>query len=109
MQRMADNRGETMTDEAEVLRDPGFRKLLKQRSRWRWGFSGGLVGSYLLYVVAGIYIPEVYATPFAGLSIPWGVVLGYLIIGLSIVLSVIYVRAINKLKSFGHGEQGGDR
>lgn len=98
-----------MTDEAEILKEPGFRKLLRQRSRWRWGLSGGLVGSYLLYVVAGIYIPEVYATPFAGSSVPWGIVLGYLIIGFSIGLSVIYVRAINKLKRFGHGEPGRDR
>jgi hypothetical protein len=29
-----------MGKEAEVLRDPEFRKLLAQRSRWRWGLSG---------------------------------------------------------------------
>jgi len=98
-----------MTDESELIRDPEFQKLLKIRSRWRWGLSGGLVGGYLVYIVAGIYIPDAYAMPFAGSSLPWGIVLGYLIIALSIALSLIYVRAINKLKSFGDDEQGADR
>ncbi len=43
-----------MTDESEIIRDPEFQKLLKIRSRWRWGLSGGLVGGYLVYIVAGI-------------------------------------------------------
>ena len=98
-----------MTDEAEIIRDPEFQKLLKIRSRWRWGLSGGLVGGYLVYIVAGIYIPDAYAMPFAGSSLPWGIVLGYLIIALSIALSLIYVRVINKLKSFGDDEEGANR
>jgi len=98
-----------VTDEAEIIRDPEFQKLLKIRSRWRWGLSGGLVGGYLVYIVAGIYIPDAYAMPFAGSSLPWGIVLGYLIIALSIALSLIYVRVINKLKSFGDDEEGADR
>ncbi len=47
--------------------------------------------------------------PFAGSSLPWGIVLGYFIIASSIALSLIYVRVINKLKSFGDDEQGADR
>jgi len=98
-----------MTDESELIRDPEFQKLLKIRSRWRWGLSGGLVGGYLVYIVAGIYIPDAYAMPFAGSSLPWGIVLGYFIIASSIALSLIYVRVINKLTSFGNDEQGSDR
>ena len=40
-----------MTDESEIIRDPEFQKLLKIRSRWRWGLSGGLVGGYLVHQV----------------------------------------------------------
>lgn len=98
-----------MTDESELIRDPEFQKLLKIRSRWRWGLSGGLVGGYLVYIVAGIYVPDAYAMPFAGSSLPWGIVLGYFIIASSIALSLIYVRVINKLTSFGNDEQGSDR
>ncbi len=98
-----------MTDESELIRDPEFQKLLKIRSRWRWGLSGGLVGGYLVYIVAGIYVPDAYARPFAGSSVPWGVALGYLLIALSIVLSLIYVRAINKLENVSIDEQESDR
>ncbi len=98
-----------MTDASELIRDPEFQKLLKIRSRWRWGLSIGLVGGYLVYIVAGIYIPDAYAMPFAGSSLPWGIVLGYFIIASSIALSLIYVRVINKLTSFGDDEQGSDR
>ena len=95
-----------MNKDTTILNDPGFRHLLKSRSRWRWGLSGGLVGCYLVYVLAGIYIPEVYARPFAGSSVPWGIDLGYMIIAMSIVLSVLYVRAVNRLK--GNHEDGQD-
>ena len=98
-----------MGNEADILRDPKFQKLLATRSRWRWGLSGGLVGSYLLYVITGIYIPETYALPFAGSSIPWGIALGYLIIAASIGLSVLYVRVVNKLKAYDETERGSDR
>ncbi len=98
-----------MKDESELIRAPEFQKLLKIRSRWRWGLSGGLVGGYLVYIVAGIYIPDAYAMPFAGSSLPLGIVLGYFIIASSIALSLIYVRVINKLTSFGDDEQGSDR
>jgi uncharacterized membrane protein (DUF485 family) len=98
-----------VTDDRSKLQDPAFRRLLAARSRWRWGLSISLVGSYLLYVLAGLYVPALYAAPFAGTAIPWGVVLGYLIILMSIVMSVVYVRAVGKLvathvASAGRGE-----
>jgi uncharacterized membrane protein (DUF485 family) len=95
-----------MTDDTNILHDPEFRQLLKARSRWRWGLSGGLVGSYLVYVLAGIYVPDVYARPFAGSSVPWGVVLGYLLIGLSIGLSMLYVSVVKRLKGFHEHSRG---
>jgi len=94
-----------MPDETAILNDPAFKVLLKRRSHWRWGLSASLVGSYIAYVLAGIYIPDVYAVPFAGSSVPWGVVLGYLIIAASIVMSVVYVRVVNKLKEFHQDAQ----
>jgi hypothetical protein len=35
-----------MANEADMLRDPEFQKMLATRSRWRWGLSGGLIGAY---------------------------------------------------------------
>ena len=69
-----------MSDAAETLRDPKFRHLLKRRSRLRWGLSISLVGGYLAFILAGLFVPETYARPFFGTSIPWGVALGDFII-----------------------------
>ena len=41
-----------MGNEAEILRDPEFQKMLAQRSRWRWGLSGSLIGLYFTYCLA---------------------------------------------------------
>lgn len=95
-----------MVDAAEILRNPDFQKLLKQRSRWRWGLSGGLVGIYLVYCVAGVYFPDVFARSFLGLSIPWGIALGYLIIALSIVLSILYIRIVGRLLEVPFDDRG---
>ena len=43
--------------------------------------------------------------PFAGSAVPWGIVLGYLIIAMSIVLSVLYIRVVNKLKGVAVDKQ----
>lgn len=95
-----------MTDEAEVLRNPDFQKLLKQRSRWRWGLSGGLIGIYLVYCLAGVYFPDVFAQSFLGSSISWGIVLAYLIIVLAISLSILYIRVVGRLLETPFDERG---
>ncbi len=88
-----------MGDEAQRLQDPGFRRLLARRSRWRWTLSGLLIGAYLLYAVAGIYYADAYAAPFLGSAVPWGMAIGYLIIALTIALSLVYVRVVNRIES----------
>ena len=97
-----------MGNEAELLRDPEFQKLLAQRSRWRWGLSGSLIGIYFAYCLAGIYLTETFGLPFLGSSITWGIVLGYLIIALAIVLSIFYIRIVGRLLEvpFGDRESG---
>ncbi len=86
-----------MTDEAEIFRNPEFQQLLKRRSQWRWGLSGGLIGVYLAYCLAGIYFADAFARPVLGSSIPWGIALGYLIIALAVFLSILYIRIVGLL------------
>ena len=95
-----------MVDETRILEDPAFRRLLRIRSWWRWGLSGTVIGIYLVYGVAGIYFPEAYAAPFAGFSMPWGMVLGLSIIVLSILLSMVYVRMVNRYHAEHDRDQG---
>jgi uncharacterized membrane protein (DUF485 family) len=86
-----------MGNDADILRDPEFQKMLAQRSRWRWGLSGGLIGLYFAYCLAGIYFADVFARPVFGSSIPWGIALAYLIIALAVFLSILYIRVVGRL------------
>ena len=95
-----------MTDEADIFRNPRFQEMLKQRSRWRWGLSGGLIGTYLTYCLGGIYFPDVFARPFLGSSIPWGIALAYIIIVSAISLSILYIRIVGGLLEVSFDEQG---
>ena len=95
-----------MGNEPEILRDPEFQKLLAQRSRWRWGLSGSLIGIYFAYCIAGVYLADVFGRPFMGSSITWGIVLGYLIIALGIVLAILYIRVVGRLLETPIGNRG---
>lgn len=94
-----------MGNEAEVLRDPEFRKMLAQRSRWRWGLSGGLIGVYFAYCLAGVYFSDAFSRPLLGSSITWGIALGYLIIALAIFFSILYIRVVGRLLEDSRGER----
>jgi uncharacterized membrane protein (DUF485 family) len=97
-----------MTDDAELIRDPEFHRLLVRRARWRWGFSGFLIAAYLLYGVLGVYLPEAYAAPVIG-SLPLGMVIGLSIIVLTIALSIWYVSIATRLEAEETLEQGRHR
>ena len=88
-----------MDDHAKLLNDPAFRKLLTERSRWRWGFSIVIVGAYLCFAMLGIYNKAFYASSFAGSAVPWGMVLGLSIILASILSAVSYVRIVNRIET----------
>ncbi len=89
-----------MVDNTELLDNPDFQKFLSRRSRWRWSLSGLLIGTYLAFAIGGIYFSDAYATPFMGSSIPWGIMVGFMIIAVSMVTSVVYVRMVNRLAAF---------
>ena len=61
--------------------------------------SALLIGAYLLWGIAGIYFPDQYARPFMGSSIPIGLAVGTLIIMMSIALSIVYVRIIDRIET----------
>ena len=94
-----------MGDDAELLRDPAFQRLLVRRSRWRWGLSGLTIGAYFIWAIAGLYFAEAYGRPLPGTAIPGGIAVGLIIIVLSIVLSIVYVRIVNRLEAGEMSEQ----
>ena len=95
-----------MSDHEKILNDPGFQRLLARRSRLRWGFSGVLIGIYLLWGILGVYMGDVYAAPFMGIALPTGLALGFMIIFLSMLLSAIYVRIVNRIEAEAERDRG---
>ncbi len=81
----------------ELLTDPDFLRLMRRRSRLRWGLSVLLVGSYLTYGMAGLYAGELLARPFLGTAVTWSVIIGYAIIFLGISSSIYYVWQVNRI------------
>lgn len=94
-----------MVGEDDILHDPVFQRLLVRRSRWRWGFSIMLIGAYLTWGVGGIYFPHAYARHLPGSAVPWGMAIGILIILLSIVSSILYVRIVSRIEDEESFEQ----
>lgn len=86
-----------MTSRRELLDDPDFRRLLRRRSRLRWGLAGLLTAVYLAYGMAGLYAPELLAQPLPGSAISWSLVIGYGIIALGIASSIFYVWQVNRI------------
>lgn len=97
-----------MAQEPEIFHDPQFQQSLARRSRWRWGLSGGLIGLYFAYCLAGIYFTEAFSRPALGTSISWSIALGYLIIALAIALSVLYIRVVGRLVEEPPGDGASD-
>ncbi len=84
-----------MNGEADKFKDPSFQGVMKRRSRLRWSFSGVILSVYLLWGICGVYFTDFYAAPFFGNTLPTGLAMGFLIIGLAMIMSVIYVRLTN--------------
>lgn len=86
-----------MTARHELMDDPEFRRLLRRRSRLRWGLAALLSAVYLAYGMAGLYAPALLAGPFPGTGIAAGFVIGYVIIALGIGCSIFYVWQVNRI------------
>lgn len=86
-----------MSDNAELLNDPEFQRIIRQRSRLRWSFSGVILGVYLLWGICGVYFADFYASPFFGNTLPTGLAMGFMIIALAMIMAVVYVRLTNNI------------
>ncbi|MGI9261507.1 MAG: DUF485 domain-containing protein [Woeseiaceae bacterium] len=86
-----------MSNDAELLNDPEFQRIMKRRSLLRWSFSGVILGVYLLWGICGVYFADFYAAPFFGNTLPTGLAMGFMIIALAMIMAVVYVRLTNKI------------
>jgi len=93
----------------DVMRDPLFQALLSRRSSIRWTLASFLSLIYFAYGMAGHYFPDSMSKPFFGSSMPWVMAVGFLIIFVSILLSILYIRIINRIEDEHDSTSGSAR
>lgn len=76
----------------EILINKDFQQLVKVRRRVSWSFLILLLALYLAFGLLSIYSPAVLARPvFAGGVVPFGVAMGYGILGMTFIITLVYV------------------
>lgn len=80
----------------EILINEDFQQLVKVRRRVSWSFLIFLLSLYGAFTVLSIYAPAILARPvFAGSVIPFGILMGYAILGSAFTITLIYVWIAN--------------
>jgi len=76
----------------EIMSNKDFQQLVKVRRRVSWSFLTLLLGLYLIFGLLSVYSPAVLAQPvFEGGVVPFGVAMGYGILGTTFIITLIYV------------------
>lgn len=80
----------------EILTDKNFHKLVSVRRRVSWSFLLVLLGFYLVFGLLSVYFPSLLAHPvFSDGAVPIGIAMGYAILTLSFILTLVYLWLAN--------------
>ena len=80
----------------DILANRDFQKLVTVRRRVSWSFLTVLLGLYLAFGLMSVYAPGVLARPVGSDGvIPVGIVMGYAILAMTFILTLIYVWLAN--------------
>jgi uncharacterized membrane protein (DUF485 family) len=80
----------------EILSNKDFHKLVSVRRRVSWSFLFVLLGSYLAFGLLSVYYPSFLARPVISDGVvPIGIVMGYAILALTFILTLVYVWLAN--------------
>ena len=80
----------------EILTNNNFHKLVSVRRRVSWSFLLVLLGSYLAFGLLSVYSPALLARPvFSDGVVPIGIAMGYAILALTFILTLVYVWIAN--------------
>ena len=80
----------------DILNNQDFQKLVTVRRRVSWTFLLVLLGLYLTFGLMSVYTPGILARPvFTGGVVPFGVVMGYGILSLIFIVTLVYVWIAN--------------
>lgn len=82
-------------DDAEAARvaaDPRFRELVRRRGRFTWALTAVMLVAYLSFILLIAFDKALLAQPIGAGVTSIGIVAGFAVIVLAIVLTGIYVR-----------------
>jgi uncharacterized membrane protein (DUF485 family) len=87
-----------MTDERleKLARDPRYRALIRTRSRFGWALSLVMLAAYFGFIVLIAFDRALLARPVAGGVTSLGIVVGFGLIVLAVLLTGLYVRRANR-------------
>ena len=81
----------------KIQTNKNFHKLVSLRRRVSWSFLLVLLGSYLIYGLLSAYSPSFLARPlFSDGIVPVGIAMGYAILALTFILTLIYIWIANR-------------
>ena len=80
----------------EILTNKDFQQLVTVRKQVAWSFLILLLGLYSVFGLMSVYSPEILSRPvFAGGIVPIGVAMGYGILAMTFLVTIIYVWLAN--------------
>jgi uncharacterized membrane protein (DUF485 family) len=77
-----------------VRRDPNFRMLVTQRTRFAWALTAAILIIYLGYIALVAFAPKWLGTPMGGAT-TIGIPIGLLVIASAFALTAVYVYRAN--------------
>ena len=82
----------------DILNNKNYLRLVAVRRRVTWSFLFFLLGSYLVFGLLSVYAPAFLARPvFSDGVVPVGILMGYAILALTFILTLVYVWLANNL------------
>jgi len=80
-----------------IQRNPQYQRLTKTRDTLGWALTIVVMLAYYGFILIIAFDKSLFATPIAaGMTTTWGIVAGFLVILLTIVVTAIYVRKANR-------------
>ena len=77
---------------ARVVADPRFQELVRRRGRFTWALTAVMLVAYLSFILLIAFDKALLAQPIGAGVTSIGIVAGFAVIVLAIVLTGIYVR-----------------
>ncbi|WP_156347878.1 DUF485 domain-containing protein [Sphingomonas sp. Leaf231] len=79
-------------DAERIAADPRYIALVRQRGRFTWTLTGVMLAAYLGFILLIAFDKDLLARPIGAGVTSIGIVIGFGVIVLAIVLTGIYVR-----------------